>query len=289
MMVASFGMIQTTGPALALVIFTTLLAGLTLTPSLLAIFGRRLFWPLHEQTRTEGSDEKGVWAALARRIVGRPGLLAVAGLGCCWPRRCSPCRGSSRTSTSWPGAARRCPSLASAFDTLERAPAPGPADAAQRPGEGAGRRSLQPRVADGDGAAGDEDRRPAGRPVRQQRRRPRGRGQSGRHPAAVRPAGGHRRRILQAAQHRPQRRAERCFAGEHQLDGLLRRWAREGLSPGGWIGPDRCRGGPGHDPEGGRERAPAGQPGEPARDDRRRDPEGRGVSRRLLRRRRRRS
>ncbi len=77
MMVASFGMIQTTGPALALVIFTTLLAGLTLTPSLLAIFGRRLFWPLHEQTRTEGSDDKGVWAALARRIVGRPGLLAV--------------------------------------------------------------------------------------------------------------------------------------------------------------------------------------------------------------------
>jgi RND superfamily putative drug exporter len=77
MMVASFGMIQTTGPALALVIFTTLLAGLTLVPSLLAIFGRRLFWPLHEQTRTEGSDDRGVWAALARRIVGRPGLLAV--------------------------------------------------------------------------------------------------------------------------------------------------------------------------------------------------------------------
>ena len=77
MLVASFGMIQTTGPALALVIFVTLLAGLSLTPSLLAIFGRRLFWPLHEQTRTADSDDKGVWAALARRIVARPGLLAV--------------------------------------------------------------------------------------------------------------------------------------------------------------------------------------------------------------------
>ena len=78
MVVASFGMIQTTGPALALVIFVTLLAGLSLAPSLLAIFGRRLFWPLHEQTREERSAEKGFWAALARRIVARPGILAGA-------------------------------------------------------------------------------------------------------------------------------------------------------------------------------------------------------------------
>ena len=76
MVVASFGMIQTTGPALALTIFVTLLAGLSLAPSLLAIFGRRLFWPRHEQTRTADSDEKGFWAALARRITNRPGLLA---------------------------------------------------------------------------------------------------------------------------------------------------------------------------------------------------------------------
>jgi RND superfamily putative drug exporter len=76
MIVASFGMIQTTGPALALTIFVTLLAGLTLTPSLLAIFGRRLFWPNHERTRTEASDEAGFWAATARRITSRPGPVA---------------------------------------------------------------------------------------------------------------------------------------------------------------------------------------------------------------------
>jgi putative drug exporter of the RND superfamily len=76
MVAASFGMIQTTGPALAITIFITLLAGLTLTPSLLAIFGRRLFWPIHEQTRTAASDERGFWAALARRITARPGVLA---------------------------------------------------------------------------------------------------------------------------------------------------------------------------------------------------------------------
>jgi len=76
MVAARFGMIQTTGPALAIVIFVTLLAGLTLTPSLLAIFGRRLFWPLHEKTRTADDEERGFWAALARRITARPGALA---------------------------------------------------------------------------------------------------------------------------------------------------------------------------------------------------------------------
>jgi RND superfamily putative drug exporter len=76
MYAARFGMIQTTGPALAIAIFITLLAGLTLTPSLLAIFGRHLFWPLHERTRTATDDEKGFWAALARRITARPGLMA---------------------------------------------------------------------------------------------------------------------------------------------------------------------------------------------------------------------
>ena len=76
MVVARFGMIQTTGPALAIVIFVTLLAGLTLTPSLLAIFGRRLFWPLHDGTRIPADEDRGFWAALARRITARPGLLA---------------------------------------------------------------------------------------------------------------------------------------------------------------------------------------------------------------------
>jgi RND superfamily putative drug exporter len=76
MVVARFGMIQTTGPALAITIVVTLLAGLTLTPSLVAIFGRRLFWPAHDATRTVADEDRGFWAALARRITARPGLLA---------------------------------------------------------------------------------------------------------------------------------------------------------------------------------------------------------------------
>jgi len=78
MVVARFGMIQTTGPALAITIFVTLLAGLTLTPSLLAIFGRRLFWPRHEETRTAADEDRGFWASVARRITARPGFLAGA-------------------------------------------------------------------------------------------------------------------------------------------------------------------------------------------------------------------
>jgi len=78
MVAARFGMIQSTGPALAITIFVTLLAGLTLTPSLLAIFGRHIFWPLHEKTRTAADEDRGFWAALARRITTRPGLLAAA-------------------------------------------------------------------------------------------------------------------------------------------------------------------------------------------------------------------
>ena len=50
MVVGRFVMFQSTGPALALTIVVTLLAGLTLAPALMAIFGRYLFWPLHDRT-----------------------------------------------------------------------------------------------------------------------------------------------------------------------------------------------------------------------------------------------
>jgi RND superfamily putative drug exporter len=76
MIAARFGMIQTTGPALAIVIVTTLCAGLTLTPSLLAVSGRHLFWPLQEQIRSVSDERQGFWAGLARGITRRPGLLS---------------------------------------------------------------------------------------------------------------------------------------------------------------------------------------------------------------------
>lgn len=43
--VAEFGLYATTGPAMAIAVFITLIAGLTLTPALLAVLGRWAFWP----------------------------------------------------------------------------------------------------------------------------------------------------------------------------------------------------------------------------------------------------
>ncbi len=76
MVVARFEMIQTTGPALALTVFITLLAGLTLAPALLGVFGHYLFWPRHQE---DGSalSETGFWNRLARLITDRPGMVTI--------------------------------------------------------------------------------------------------------------------------------------------------------------------------------------------------------------------
>ena len=69
-----FGMIQTTGPALAIGIFVTLIAGLTLTPALLGIFGHYLFWPRHTHAPGEGKAG-GFFARLADAVSRRPGTV----------------------------------------------------------------------------------------------------------------------------------------------------------------------------------------------------------------------
>ena len=66
-----FGMIQTTGPALAVAIVVTLIAGLTLAPALLAIFGHYLFWPLHTRTEPDG-EPGGFFTRLADGVSRRP-------------------------------------------------------------------------------------------------------------------------------------------------------------------------------------------------------------------------
>jgi RND superfamily putative drug exporter len=47
--VAKFGMFRTVGPAMAVAVLVTLIAGLTLTPALMRAFGRNLFWPAHPE------------------------------------------------------------------------------------------------------------------------------------------------------------------------------------------------------------------------------------------------
>jgi RND superfamily putative drug exporter len=76
---ARFGMIQTTGPALALAIAVTLAAGLTLAPALLIVFGPALVWPRHPRPAAEGAS--GPWDRIASLVVNHPILVSVAVLG----------------------------------------------------------------------------------------------------------------------------------------------------------------------------------------------------------------
>ena len=69
----TFRMIKTTGPALAVAIFVTLISGLTLAPALLGIFGHYLFWPAHERGAEE--DPRGPLRAPRRRRLPPPGLV----------------------------------------------------------------------------------------------------------------------------------------------------------------------------------------------------------------------
>jgi putative drug exporter of the RND superfamily len=69
LLVATFQIYSQLGIPLAIGIGTMLLAGLTLLPALLAVFGRAAFWP--SKTRA-GTGKLGWWGRIATRIVRRP-------------------------------------------------------------------------------------------------------------------------------------------------------------------------------------------------------------------------
>jgi RND superfamily putative drug exporter len=77
LLLASFGIYHDLGVPLALGIATMLLAGLTLLPALLAIFGRAAFWPT---LPAPAEHRDGWWGRVARRIVARPAVALVIGL-----------------------------------------------------------------------------------------------------------------------------------------------------------------------------------------------------------------
>jgi RND superfamily putative drug exporter len=74
---ASFGLYHDLGVPLALGVAVMLLVGLTLQPALLAILGRRAFWPVKIGT---GVQREGVWGKVARTLVSRPAVTLAAGL-----------------------------------------------------------------------------------------------------------------------------------------------------------------------------------------------------------------
>ncbi len=77
LLAATFQIYSQLGVPLAIGIGVMLLAGLTLLPALLAIFGRAAFWP--SQTRS-GAGKTGVWGRLAARIVKRPAAALITGV-----------------------------------------------------------------------------------------------------------------------------------------------------------------------------------------------------------------
>jgi RND superfamily putative drug exporter len=77
LVLASFGLYSGLGPGLAIGVALLLLSGLTLLPALLAIFGRAVFWPQRPQA---GKVYRGLWGAIAGRIVRRPAATLAVGL-----------------------------------------------------------------------------------------------------------------------------------------------------------------------------------------------------------------
>jgi len=77
LLLATFGFYQGLGPALAIGIAVMLLVGLTLTPALLAIFGRGSFWPSNVRP---GTYRAGIWGQIAGRVVRYPLLTLAMGV-----------------------------------------------------------------------------------------------------------------------------------------------------------------------------------------------------------------
>jgi RND superfamily putative drug exporter len=77
LLLASLGIYQGLGPSLAIGIALMLLAGLTLTPALMAICGRGAFWPV---TVRAAEPRIGAWGRIADRALRRPLTTLALGL-----------------------------------------------------------------------------------------------------------------------------------------------------------------------------------------------------------------
>ena len=77
LLAATFQIYSALAIPLAIGIGVMLIAGLTLLPALLAIFGRAAFWPT--KTRS-GTGKVGIWGRLATHIVRRPAVALVTGV-----------------------------------------------------------------------------------------------------------------------------------------------------------------------------------------------------------------
>jgi RND superfamily putative drug exporter len=73
--ISRFGMNRTSGFILAIGVAITLLAGLTLAPALISLFGRNLLWPARLKQSQQKADS--FWNRVGRQVTRRPVALAV--------------------------------------------------------------------------------------------------------------------------------------------------------------------------------------------------------------------
>jgi RND superfamily putative drug exporter len=78
LLLAENGSIHSLGPVAAIGVACVLLAGLTLLPAMLAIGGRRAFWPRKRVVAFDPehvvSEQPGMWRRIGNRVLERPGL-----------------------------------------------------------------------------------------------------------------------------------------------------------------------------------------------------------------------
>lgn len=81
MIAAKFGLYSSTGPSIAIGVGITMLAVLTLTPSLISLFGEAIFWPAHP-SRNREKEQQGsrFWNRLAALVTQKPIVFMVASL-----------------------------------------------------------------------------------------------------------------------------------------------------------------------------------------------------------------
>ena len=77
LLLASFGFYKGLGPALAIGIGVLLVAGLTLLPALLTVFGKAAFWPV--KNRPVKTQKIGVWGRVADRVIAHPVITLIIG------------------------------------------------------------------------------------------------------------------------------------------------------------------------------------------------------------------
>jgi RND superfamily putative drug exporter len=109
---AEFAKVRCAGPAIGLSLAVALAASLTLTPALLHVFGKAVFWPRGLPTRVSGAAHLDLWSRISRGVLARPAwifaaafltLAPLAALGMCVRPQFKPTGELASTSNSVQG------------------------------------------------------------------------------------------------------------------------------------------------------------------------------------------